>query len=300
MNTFRKSFFFVLALAVPAWAQTELNIAKFRFTRFDSSQFERLVIEFLGSAPSEEVEIKKGEKNNQTDVTLTLNNVSISGSIPEANMNASYRDKKKWIGPLSFNSNPSQKLVSIRTLLSEKDTEIDAFWLNSPTRLVIDVYPKGSPRAQSRDIAAPSRKVASMSKAAPKAASKAASNSPTQSQEESVYCFPASAEINPQINFQPWMGSSSVAVKAEPPSPPSEKSVDYIRCYPAQSRMVPQVYFNKGAAPLFMPPMPAGEGRNLSADSASNPTRPDQPPSLNGRFEPKRGADPAKLLPPIE
>lgn len=299
MKMFPSFLVSALVVGAPIWAQSELSISKFRFTRFDSSQFERLVIEFSGPSISEEVEVKKNEKDNQKDITLLLKNISIVGSIPEANMNASYRDKKKWTGPLSFNTDPDQKSVSIRTMLSSADNELDAFWLNQPTRLVIDVYPKGSPRAQSREIGSPDRKVASMGKAMPKAAP-APTSAPSKPKEEMVFCFPASAEINPQISFQRWMGDSSVTVKAEPQSPPSEKGVDYIRCYPAQARVVPQVFFNKGASPLFMPPAPPNEGRNLSSEPGSSPSRPDQPPSLNGRVEPKRGSDPAKLLPPSE
>jgi hypothetical protein len=88
-------------------------------------------------------------------------------------------------------------------------------------------------------------------------------------------------------------------LKTENPPAPNEKTVDYIRCYPAQGRVMPQVFFNKGPSPLFMPPTQASEGRQLSSEGETGRQK-DQPPSLTGKIEPRKGPDPAKLLPPIE
>lgn len=309
--SFRATYLALFAIvSSQLFAQSELSIAKFRFKKYESSKFERLVLEFSGPEMNEEVEVEKMQSGDKQNVTLTLKNVTLVGAIPEGNMNASYQKEREWIGPLSFNVDKRAQSVTVRTFLSKNGSNVDAFWLNNPTRLVIDAYPQNSPRASSRQIETEDRKTASLKM--PKEKMKMGENSPVTAKprkeaEESIYCFPASAQLNPKISFHPWSGSSSIPVKTEKTASLPDRVTENIQCFSGRSRVFPEVFFNKDGGVNAEGAMNKSDSRIISSELL--PARPmvsapasgnsSQPSSLGTKLEPKKGANPTSLLPPL-
>ncbi|NBT59444.1 hypothetical protein EBT16_11735, partial [bacterium] len=237
-------------------------------------------------------------------------------------INESLQKIRKWLGPLSINSDMPKNGFSLRTLLKNPEAQVDAFWLAQPTRLVVDVYPKNSPRANSRNLLEMNREFASE-----KRKSQAKSR-------ESIYCFPSTAKMGASVAFAPWKGSNLVPLDVKDSAAAKDEMKEGVVCYPAQSRLHPQVSFANGEMekspdsngspaqsqlapennlPLkdtgrtsLLPPMEkSDEARALASES----TKPGQfdpkiqnklPPSLGANFEKaQKGANPASLLPPF-
>lgn len=324
-------------VSVSALAQTELTMKKFRFRKHSAADFERLVLEFSGPSVEQEVEVKETMAGSERDVSLNVKNAQLVGAIPESALNESLRDNRKWMGPLSFNTDVPKNGFSLRTLLKNSEAQVDAFWLANPTRLVVDVYPKKSPRANSRNLLDSTRKVASHGKSHKVENKKQKSEG---KQAEPIFCFPANAKMSAAVAYSPWKGSNSVPMDVKDPATAQNEMKEGIVCYPSQSRVHPQVSFTTGeveqAQPVALAPheaasekpaapsLPSGEmglGANASpllppmepkaaaprtiANEAEampqfNPSvRGGLPPSLGANFEKaQKGANPASLLPP--
>lgn len=323
----------VALFSLTSFAQTELTITKFRFRKHTSANFERLVLEFSGPAVEEEVESKATASGTDQDVSLLCKNVQLVGVIPESTINDGLQKSRKLLGPISINTDMPKNGFSLRTLLKNSEAQVDAFWLSKPTRLVVDVYPKSSPRASSRNVVDMNRNVASEKATEPKLKKnekKSGKNS------EGIFCFPSNAKMGASVAFAPWRGSNLVPMDVKDPSSAQNEMKDGVVCYPAQSRLHPQVSFTNGemekaadepvlekqsSAPApqavketkdsakssLLPAIETTEEpRALASEPArQNPFEPKTkngpPPSLGTNFEKsqKGGANPASLLPPF-
>lgn len=237
-----KLFFLIVGFSCVGFAKAELTIKKFRFRHHNDSKFERIVVEFSGPAVNVPVEVKTNKATSrERDLSLNMPEVQLVGAIPESAINESIQNKRKWSGPLSFSVDTPKNGFSIRTLLKGNEKELDAFWLSEPTRLVIDVYPKTSPRAGNREVLKPSRGMASMKDTNAKSSHK----SKASALSDSIFCFPANSQLDAAIAFEPYKGNSAVKVDvAKPGEPLSNKQKEGIVCYPAHTRVHPQVSFD--------------------------------------------------------
>jgi len=242
MAHFMKLFFLVVSFSCIGFAKTELTIKKFRFRHHNDSKFERMVVEFSGPSVNVPVEIKTNKATSrERDLSLSMSDVQLVGAIPESAINESFQTKREWSGPLSFVVDTPKNGFSIRTLLKGNEKELDAFWLSEPTRLVIDVYPKTSPRAGNREALKVSRAVASVKDGNAKMSPKKKAHSLS----DSIFCFPANSQLDAAIAFEPYKGTSAVKVDvAKPGEPLSDKQKEGIVCYPAHTRVHPQVSFD--------------------------------------------------------
>ncbi|NBV50538.1 hypothetical protein EBR78_04870 [bacterium] len=261
MAHFMKLFFLVVSFSCIGFAKTELTIKKFRFRHHNDSKFERMVVEFSGPSVNVPVEIKTNKATSrERDLSLSMSDVQLVGAIPESEINESFQTKREWSGPLSFVVDTPKNGFSIRTLLKGNEKELDAFWLSEPTRLVIDVYPKTSPRAGNREALKVSRAVASVKDGNAKMSPKKKAHSLS----DSIFCFPANSQLDAAIAFEPYKGTSAVKVDvAKPGEPLSDKQKEGIVCYPAHTRVHPQVSFDPSMqkAPSEMAsPEPVAQG----------------------------------------
>ncbi|MFM8269668.1 MAG: hypothetical protein ACKN9V_05705 [Pseudomonadota bacterium] len=286
------------------FAQTELTMKKFRFTKHSSANFERLVLEFSGPEVKEDVEIKESMVGADKDISIAFRNAQLVGAVPENTLNESLKGSRKWFGPLSFSMDMPKNGFSLRTLLNNPEAKVDAFWLANPTRLVVDVFAQNSPRANSRDVLEAKRSVASHPKAKPMP-QRLNEKAPTQS--EPIFCFPSSAKMSAAVAYSPWKGSSTIPMEVKDPSSAQNDMQEGIVCYPAQSRVHPQINF--GSVPANAENhAAAATGAELPRTIANEAEKAPQfdpnpktnvPPSLGVNFEKvPKGADPASLLPP--
>jgi len=318
-------------VSVSSFAQTELMMKKFRFRKHASANFERLVLEFSGPSVQEDVEVKTNTVGSDKDISLLVKNAQLVGAVPESTINESLQGTRKWMGPLSINTDVPKNGFSLRTLLKTSEAQVDAFWLSQPTRLVVDVFPKSSPRASSRNLLEANRGVASANEkhsSTEKKAHKADAKSP-----EPIFCFPSTSKMSASVAYNPWKGSSSIPLEVKDPSLAKNEMNEGIVCYPAQSRVHPQVNFTTGGveqaqpvasaapqmgnkpeapalsaneAPLLPPMEQKVEPRAIASEAPARTTQFDPrpqnslPPSLGASFEkPQKGANPASLLPPF-
>jgi len=325
MNSHISLMLLTALVSASSMAQTELMMKKFRFRKHSSANFERLVLEFSGPAVQEEVELKTNKVGTEQDVSMVVRNAQLIGAVPESTINESLQGSRKWMGPLSINTDMPKNGFSLRTLLKNSEAQVDAFWLSQPTRLVVDVFPKSSPRAHSRNPVEAHREVAST-----KHNSKAPAEGKTA---EPIFCFPSTAKMSASVAYFPWKGSSSIPLEVKDPAAAQNEMKEGIVCYPAQSRVQPRVNFTTGEAEQAQPVAAVDsqhsnkpEAPTLSSNEApllpsmetkieprviaseSSPARVPQfdpraqnglPPSLGASFEkPQKGANPASLLPP--
>ena len=298
-------------LASFALAQTEINLKKFRLKPGTSQDFERMVLEFSGPSVDEEVKVKKVSSAVEQDVSIQVSNVQWMGAIPESQMNETFENKRQFMGPLVINTDIPQNGFTLRLLVKNPDHEVDAFWLSKPTRLVVDVFPKSSPRMANRSFVPSLRKTASMpALKTPKVRSQKAlmavetkGEPKPEIKPESIFCFLSKAQMSPSVAYEPWRGSSSsIPLEVRNPSAAEGEQKEGIVCFPATSRVHPQLNFDKAENPLSSP---MTEPRNPASESkprAFNPLTSEKetvPPSLGANFEKTiKRANPAILLPP--
>lgn len=229
----------LILFSVTGFAAKQVEIRKFRFNRHSSANFERLVLEF-GSKESELPEVKVTPTASGKDVMINIEATSLVGAIPESSINESFTPKSHWIGPISINSDTPKGGFSVRAFLKNPGAQVDAFWLEAPSRLIVDVFPKESLRASvGRSVLAttasthktPARKIASVP-------------TPSPSKDRSVLCFPAQAEVKAKIGFRKYQGSNQVGVTVNTGEDRSTNEEEAIVCYPASMRVNPTVTFS--------------------------------------------------------
>lgn len=308
-----------------AFAQSELTLSKFRFQKHRAAGFERLVFEFSGPAVKEEVEMKQNSSatsGSSKDMSVILNNVRLVGNIPESKMNESYRSRSEFVGPVSFNTATPKEGFSLRTLVKNKDYEVDAFWLDNPTRLTVDVFPKSAPRASSRTVLEKTRTLASVEPAkkthkkhnahsASKHEAVAKSDNKKSEETPEVFCFPSQSQVSAKVGFQSWKGSNLIDVKVSEPNSKTAELENSVVCYPAKNRVTPQVSFSPGTVSLPAEPVAIIQDETpLLRDISSEPAKKTFEPRVEGTEGPetlgktltpeKPKANPSSLLPPFE
>lgn len=276
--------FTLYSVFAAATGETELQIKKFRFNRHVKLGFERLVIEFENKSPTKNSPIIRLVPNtNGKETTVHINQASLVGAIPESSINDSYVKKSQYFGPVSINSDASTGF-EIRTFIKQSHSIVDAFWLDKPSRLIVDVFPKSSDRAQGPNIVlkrttasetgkSETRKSETGKSETGKAESKK-SNSEEKSEgikeatvtegatpewtkmekpsDESILCFPAHTQVKANIAFDKGLtGANAVANVDATYGAASKNNRDVIVCYPKGAQVTPKLKFQPSETPFY-------------------------------------------------
>lgn len=240
MQTFMKNnsilFLLTCLLNVSAFGN-DLTIRNFRFARHNALDFERLVIEFKASEAGAKpgVKINLGEREAQ----IQLRGAQLVGGIPETAINESYKGSSKYFGPLSINTDSPDGNVLLRAFTKKSNSKVDAFWLNDPPRLIVDVFPEDSERSFGREVVG-NREFASTS-SHKKSHGSSHEEAPSVSRGNSaVVCYPANAQVKPTIGFDRRAKVAGMVVSAADLS----KSIgNDILCFTSASSVVPTISF---------------------------------------------------------
>ncbi len=217
----------------------QLEIRKYRFSRHTNKGFERLVLEFdhlgsNGNKPTLKVE------SSGFEAKVTLLDAHLSGIIPESEINKSYLTRSRYLGPVTI---AAEKGTFNVTTNLKKSSSVEAFWMDKPARLVVDVFPMTTTatRATGRKIA--SLKGSAAGQTTPMAPPKTAAK-------HEVFCFPQSSQLQASIAFDTIIETSGES-SASSPTPEGG-----VVCFPATARLTPQIAYKLAPYPSFqMPPL---------------------------------------------
>lgn len=242
------------ALFASSSGENEMQIQKFRFNRHVKLGFERLVIEFANKGISKSAPtIRLVPDNSGKETTIHVSQANLVGAIPEASINESYIKKSQYFGPVSISSDSSNGF-EIRTFIKQSHSIVDAFWLEKPSRLIVDVFPKTSDRAQGPNIVvkrttasvgskAENQRMGSDGKSAEKEAAPAWTQMDKPS-DESVLCFPANTQVKANIGFEKGTGASSASNNVDSTyGAAGSNTQDLIVCYPKGAQVTPHLKF---------------------------------------------------------
>lgn len=301
MKTSIGLFTFISLLPLLSFSQTELTIKKFRFQNHSSASFERLVLEFDGTSVNEFPEVRMSELDGQKTAQITVRNVQLVGAIPENLINDSYKGHSRATGPISINPDMPQNGFSIRALIKKDNHQLDAFWLSNPNRLVVDIFPPNSLRASTREPSSTGRSLASVKfeqkKSQPQSEAAANSASP-------IFCFPANAQMNAEVAFQPWRGMNAVPLAVKDAASVESEMKEGIVCYPAQSRLYPNLTFSMSGAQTGENPASAIAPAKMGPNTSPNPTAVQSSakpvaPEITAPVTPQANVG-GSLLPPVQ
>ncbi len=207
-------------------AFAKFEIKKFRFRRNSGKNFERLVIEFAKKSGNSRPVVRIDAPNTGKDATIEIDQASLVGAIPEALINDSYVPRSHFLGPVSINTDGPSSGFTIRTFL-KSPVSVDAFWLDHPARLVLDVFPANSPRVAGR-VPEPSDRSIASTKAG-------------ESEDGPIVCYPVSSAVSAQVMFhaKDFPGSPFGVETISPQTPGPEPVI----CFMASSRVVPSVSY---------------------------------------------------------
>lgn len=271
--------------------EAELQIKKFRFNRHSKLGFERLVIEFDSKSQGKEVPVIRLVPDKLgKETTVHVGKAALVGAIPEASINESYSQKSQYFGPVSINTDTNSGF-DVKTYIKQSHSLVDAFWLQNPSRLIVDVFPKDSDRAlgpnvvTQRTTASASEKTseAKMPKAEKaKEGKKSEKMAPEwtkmeKPEDELVLCFPANTQVKANIGFEKGTNRAGFVPQSIDStfSTASAPVQDNIVCYPRGAQVTPLLKFQPSENSFY--------GR-VDTDNAGrpvlNPMNPRQPSSV--------------------
>jgi hypothetical protein len=193
-----------------------------------------------------------------------VSQASLVGAIPESAINDSYVKKSQYFGPISINSD-STSGFDIRTFIKQSHSIVDAFWLEKPSRLIVDVFTKSSDRAQGPNMVL-KRATASVASKNPTAiesgkvepeGSKAMPSSVdwTKSEkpgDEAVLCFPANTQVKANIGFEKSAEAPVVPANIDNTyAKTASNGQDMIVCYPKGAQVTPHLKFQPSDTPFY-------------------------------------------------
>lgn len=229
-------------------ATNDYQIKKFRFSRHDKQRFERLVLEFAARGDFEKgPSVRLVPNESDSEVTIRVSDAAITGSIPESAINESYANKSRLLGPISLNTDDPSEGFTVKTFFKDSGLTADAFWLESPYRLIIDVYPKGAVRSKGPHVLkSTQRNLASeyVEEDSPKLVK--ASKSDFYRGRDTVLCFPAGSQVSMSIGFasQPG-GNAKSKVNVDNPGANLPTDPTAIVCYPVAAQLKATIHFHQ-------------------------------------------------------
>lgn len=320
-----------------ASAAPRLEIRKYRFFHDTRLQRERLVLEFERRDFYHESKPRVTfEALSSQEIIVRLENAVLMGAIPESLINDSYVHQSKFMGPISMDDRSMSSGLAMKMNLKDFDLGYKAEWLSSPARLVIDVFPKTGPAAKNLALGEgrsrhpkslrverkntlssfgdflcfPAKSKVGLAVVF-QAGNQAAEDLQkfrvnidgsnigleTQMDQESIVCYPKTAQVKASLSFQGSTSSTPAPVQSGtvgggapllnifPPTSPSAPAT----AAPAQAHAAPV------AAPTAAAPVTGGSDADLDPGHISTGNG-----AGNGHEE--RGtasSSPASLLPPL-
>lgn len=223
----------VLGLGAHGFEPSQVQIKKFRFHSHHALNFERLVIEFGNRGGNGAAKVRMAPTGNGKETVVGVERVALVGAIPEAAINDAYSRESHFFGPIAINNDNPNAGFTIRTFVKNPNAMVDAFWLENPSRLILDVYPKTSPRAQGPEVLAafsPSRGVASHG------------GRRVASHRGNVVCYFSNSQVVANLGFEKGNQPRGLAMVVDDSNAsPAEGSVV---CYPTSAQAQPRVTFN--------------------------------------------------------
>lgn len=223
------------SLALQAAQPSQVQIKKFRFHHHNALNFERLVIEFANRGNGGNAHVRLAPSGNGKETMIGIDRVNLVGAIPESAINDAYTKESHFFGPVSINNDNPNAGFTIRTFVKNPHTMVDAFWLESPSRLIVDVYPKNSPRAQGPEVLAAfshSRGLASHGGHGVK----------TAGRKGNVVCFFSGAQVVANLGFEKANHSRGLAMVVDDSN--ANLTDGGVVCYPMSAQAQPKVTFN--------------------------------------------------------
>lgn len=268
----------VLTSTVAALGADKGEIKRFRFQRHAKQDFERLVMEFGGNGKGATPNVKVTPQSAEKNVQIAVEGFSLVGAIPEAAMNESFGRRSKYLGSLALNTDKANSLF-IKANLKDSKVQIDAFWLDSPSRLVVDAFPASSPRAAGPAVLANHRVTAS-EHTAPKAAEaheaheahEATPPAPTKKKAHkgSFVCYPASAQVVASTSYEDPATKKGLQIETDgaPVTGPTAANQNTVACFPQSSKLKAKIKVQGEE------PMAAAEPAEKGPKGPDEPKRP--------------------------
>ncbi len=212
------------------FADGQIEMRKHRFSRHDSQGFERLVLEFKNNSGADLPSVRVGTDGTAGEVTIQVGDAALRGSIPESEVNDRFVPRSHLLGPISVSNDSPRGGFTIRTFLKEPQARVDAFWIDSPLRLVLDAYGTGGSR-NNASVRSPKRR---------------GSRRGSGRYAGDVICFPTTASVGMQVTFQATgKRIDSIALPVEGARNGDEGSVV---CYPKNTQLSASISFDHSAA----------------------------------------------------
>jgi len=212
-------------------SSSKLEIRKFRFSRNTRKNFERLVIEFSEKGSGAKPSLRTVPLNGGNEATVEIGETALVGAIPEALINDSYVARSSFLGPISINTDGPVSGFTIRTFLKQS-VAVDAFWLEHPARLVLDVFPANSPRVDGRPPIQEERprKPASTN------------HGGDHNINSEIVCYPLSSAVSATVGFASKNSDlSSMSIDAT--TPPAGTGPEPVICFLAASRVMASITY---------------------------------------------------------
>jgi hypothetical protein len=217
----------LIAISVRAEGPSDrYSIRKHRYSPHGDAGYERFVIEFDGARRSDAaVEVSGGNG----EWVIRVANARLDGAIPESAMNDRTLVGAHVFKSVAIDADGSGRGFSLRFTTKRRDAQLKAFWLESPSRLVIDAYASGIPVAGARGVAGRGKQKG-----------------------PEYFCFSAEAQVGLSTVFQRKLRGEP----APDVAPPTATSNEPIVCYPAAAQVVARVLLERQRGPSAAAPMP--------------------------------------------
>jgi hypothetical protein len=232
----------LIAISVRAEGPSDrYSIRKHRYSPHGDAGYERFVIEFDGARRANAaVEVSGGNG----EWVIRVANARLDGAIPESAMNDRTLVGAHVFKSVAIDADGSGRGFSLRFTTKRRDAQLKAFWLESPSRLVIDAYASGIPVAGARGVTARRKQKG-----------------------PEYFCFNAEAQVGLSTVFQRKLrGEPAPAV-----APPTATSNEAIVCYPAAAQVVARVLLERQRGPSAAATMPVEAEPAVAEAPALNP-----------------------------
>jgi len=220
-------------------ASDRYTIRQHRYSPHGEAGYERFVLQFDGGRRSDPAVRVTNESGSWV---VRVANARIDGAIPESAINEKTIAHAHVFRTVAVDTDGSGKGFSLRFTAKRNDAVVKAFWLESPSRLVVDAYASGIPTSSARAVAGQGKK-----------------KSPE------YFCFTAEAQVGLSTVFQrKFRGDGSPEVE-----PPTATSGDPIVCYPSAAQVVARVMLERqrgGKTAAVAAPQPENEPEAVAAE----------------------------------
>ncbi len=138
----------VAGLKLAASSPYQVELKAFRWRKHPKKNYERLVLEFVrkdkGTAAASAPSVVPAATGKEA--TIVMNGVSLLGDANDGKVSDTYGSKSSFMGPLSILADSAGGGFNVKIGLKNTNVVAEAQWLESPSRLVIDVFASVSDR----------------------------------------------------------------------------------------------------------------------------------------------------------